>query len=62
MLNWFKSYLSNRKQYVFLNGESSEVEEITCGVYTTGLCALSSTIFIIHYDLPNISKILDLLI
>ena len=32
MLNWFKSYLSNRKQYVFLNGESSAVKEITCGV------------------------------
>ena len=32
MLNWFKSYLSNRKQFVFLNGESSEVKDITCGV------------------------------
>ena len=27
MLNWFKSYLSNRKQYIFLNGESSEVKD-----------------------------------
>ena len=24
MLNWFKSYLINRKQYVFFNGESSD--------------------------------------
>ena len=32
MLNWFKSYLRNRKQYVFLNRESSKVNEITCGV------------------------------
>ena len=32
MLKWFKSYLSNRKQYVYLNGESSEIKEIACGV------------------------------
>ena len=31
MLKWFKSYLSNRKQYVYLNGESSEIKEIACG-------------------------------
>ena len=32
MLNWFKSYLSNRKQYVYLNGVSSDIKEISCGV------------------------------
>ena len=31
-LNWFKSYLNDRFQYVFLNGESSERKPITCGV------------------------------
>ena len=31
-LNWFESYLSNRKQYVFHNGESSNLQNITCGV------------------------------
>ena len=31
-LDWFNSYLSNRKQYVYLNGESSQLENITCGV------------------------------
>ena len=45
MLNWSKSYLSNRKQYVFINGESSEVTEITCAA---GFCAWPCTIFIIH--------------
>ena len=30
--DWFKSYLTNRKQYVFLNGEYSEFANITCGV------------------------------
>ena len=31
-LNWFISYLSNRKQYVTYNGVSSPVNNITCGV------------------------------
>ena len=32
MLHWFKSYLSNRRQYVTINGKSSESLEIYCGV------------------------------
>ena len=32
VLNWFQSYLSNHKQYVSINGESSEPLEINCGV------------------------------
>ena len=32
MLVWFKSYLSNRRQYVTINGKSSESLEINCGV------------------------------
>ena len=31
-LQWFQSYLSNRKQYVTYNGVSSPVNDITCGV------------------------------
>ena len=31
-LNWFQSYLGNRKQYVSINGESSVPLEINCGV------------------------------
>ena len=30
--NWFKSYLSNRKQFVSINGYDSELAEINCGV------------------------------
>ena len=28
-LKWFKSYLSDRKQYVYINGECSELKQIT---------------------------------
>ena len=31
-LNWFTSYLSNRKQYVSVNGHTSEYLNISCGV------------------------------
>jgi len=31
-LNWFKSYLYDRKQYVEINGEKSALGDITCGV------------------------------
>ena len=31
-LNWFKSYLIERKQYVYLNGYSSECKDVSCGV------------------------------
>ena len=58
MLNWFKSYLSNRKHYVFLNGESSEVKDITCEVPQGSV--LSPLLLLLYInDRPNISKALD---
>ena len=30
--NWFKSYLSNRQQFIFISGSSSELIPIKCGV------------------------------
>ena len=30
--NWFRSYLSNRQQFVFISGSSSELMSIKCGV------------------------------
>ena len=54
-LEWFKSYLFDRKQYVSIDGSSTNLCTINCGVQQGSVLGL--LLFLIYInDLPNASK------
>ena len=61
VLNWFRNYLSNRKQYVSYNECKSEHKDIVCGVPQGSI--LGPLLFILYVnDITNTSDVLDFIL
>ena len=47
-IEWFKSYLSGRKQFCTVSGHKSRIEEVICDI-PLGSC-LGTLLFIVYLD------------
>ena len=57
MHDWFKSYLSQREQFVNVNGHNSLFLPVTCGVPQGSILGPLSFLLYVN-DLPNTSSLL----
>ena len=61
VLEWFKNYLSNRKQYVSYNSYKSQLKDIVCGVLQGSI--LGPLLFVLYVnDITSTSNILDFIL
>ena len=61
VLNWFESYLKNRKQFVYYNDHTSDMKNIVCGVPQGSI--LGPLLFILYVnDITNTSSILEFIL
>ena len=58
-LNWLRSYLSDREQYLYINEEISESRLLDCGVLQGSILGILCFFFIFLNDFPNSSSFFE---
>ena len=57
-LEWFESYLSNRRQFIIYSDKQTNIETITCGVPQSSILGPLLLLIFVN-DLHKVAKFLD---